>query len=101
MRSWERRSSRRWRAVGRLGDTHAYATTIAAPAATTLILIAICLLSSASVPTAVLITLLGLFGLGANPVLIALAVRFADHTPTLGSALSVSAFNFGTAVATW
>lgn len=46
-------------------------------------------------------TLLGLFGLGANPVLISLAVRFAGKAPTLGSALTVSAFNFGTAIGTW
>jgi DHA1 family inner membrane transport protein len=86
---------------GRLGDTHPHATTIVAPAATALILLAICLVSSAAVPTTVLVVLLGLFGLGANPVLISLAVRFAGHAPTLGSSLSVAAFNVGTAVSSW
>lgn len=86
---------------GRLGDIHPRATTIAAPAVTTIILLAICYLSGAAVPTMILIALLGLFGLGANPVLIALAVRYADHAPTLGSSLSVAAFNFGTAAASW
>ncbi|MGW6921980.1 hypothetical protein ACWGA9_11965 [Streptomyces sp. NPDC054950] len=48
-----------------------------------------------------LIALLGLFGLGANPVLISLGVRFAGQAPTLGSALTVSAFNLGTAAGSW
>jgi predicted MFS family arabinose efflux permease len=34
-------------------------------------------------------------------VLISLAVRFAGRAPTLGSALTVSAFNVGTAVGSW
>ncbi|GEC09201.1 MFS transporter [Streptomyces spinoverrucosus] len=86
---------------GRLGDVRPYATTIMAAAATTVMLLAICLLSAYAVPTAALVALLGLFGLGANPVLIALAVRFAGTAPTLGSALTVSAFNLGTAVGSW
>ncbi|MFC4561343.1 MFS transporter [Nocardiopsis mangrovi] len=86
---------------GRLGDTRPHTATIVAPAATTAILLAICFVSSAPLPTVVLIALLGLFGLGANPVLIALAVRYAAHAPTLGSSLSVAAFNTGTAAATW
>ena len=36
-----------------------------------------------------------------NPVLIALAVKFAGNAPTLASALSTSAFNLGTAVGSW
>jgi DHA1 family inner membrane transport protein len=38
------------------------------------------------------------FGLGANPVLSSLAVRYAGVAATLGVALSVSAYNLGTAV---
>jgi predicted MFS family arabinose efflux permease len=34
-------------------------------------------------------------------VLISLAVRFSGQAPTLGSALTVSAFNFGTAAGSW
>jgi DHA1 family inner membrane transport protein len=86
---------------GRLGDRRPYATTIVAPAVTTLLLLAICLLAGHAVPTIALVALLGLFGLGANPVLIALAVRFAGRAPTLGSALTVSAFNLGTAIGSW
>ncbi|MFD8535229.1 MFS transporter [Streptomyces rubrogriseus] len=86
---------------GRLGDVHPHATTVVAPAVTTALLLGTCLLSAFSVPVIVLVALLGLFGLGANPVLISLAVRFADKARTLGSALTVSAFNFGTAIGTW
>ncbi len=86
---------------GRLGDVRPYATTIMAAASTTAVLLAVCLLSGFAVPTVVLVALLGLFGLGANPVLISLAVRFAGKAPTLGSALTVSAFNFGTAAGSW
>jgi predicted MFS family arabinose efflux permease len=60
-----------------------------------------CLLSGHAAPTVALIALLGLFGLGANPVLISLGVRFAVQEPTLGSALTVSAFNLGTAIGSW
>ena len=52
-------------------------------------------------PTVVLVVLLGLVGLSANPVLSSLAVRFAGVAPTLGVAMSVSAYNLGTAVGSW
>jgi len=86
---------------GRLGDSRPHTVTILAPLATALILLVLCFVSGASVPTTVLLVLLGLFGLGANPVLISLAVRYAGHAPTLGSSLSVAAFNVGTAAASW
>ncbi|GHD10687.1 MFS transporter [Streptomyces violarus] len=86
---------------GRLGDRRPYMTTIVAPAVTTVLLLAICLLSGYAGPTMVLVALLGLFGLGANPVLISLGVRFAGRAPSLGSALTVSAFNLGTAIGSW
>ncbi|MEV0932328.1 MFS transporter [Streptomyces phaeochromogenes] len=86
---------------GRLGDHRPYVTTIAAAATTTILLLAICLLSGYAALTIVLVALLGLFGLGANPVLISLGVRFAGRAPTLGSALTVSAFNLGTAIGSW
>jgi predicted MFS family arabinose efflux permease len=86
---------------GRLGDTRPHTTTIVAAAGATVLLLAISLLSGYTVATVVLVALLGFFGLGANPVLISLAVRFAGTAPTLGSALSVSAFNLGTAVGSW
>ena len=86
---------------GRLGDVRPHATTIGVAAATTVVLLAICLLSAHAVPTVVLVALLGLIGLSANPVLSALAVRFAGVAPTLGVSMSVAAYNLGTAVGSW
>jgi DHA1 family inner membrane transport protein len=86
---------------GRLGDSRPHATTIVAPAVTTVLLLAICLLSGYAAPTIALVTLAGAFGLGANPVLMALVVRFAGQAPTLASGLTVAAFNFGTAAGSW
>ncbi|WP_307427742.1 MFS transporter [Pseudarthrobacter defluvii] len=86
---------------GRFGDRHPYVITLLAPAATAGILLLICVLAGQPLLTAVLVVMLGLFGLGANPVLISLAIRFAGAAPTLGSSLSVSAFNVGTAVGSW
>src|SRR3954471_6092044 len=83
---------------GRVGDVRPHATTIVVPAVTTVVLLAICLLSAHVVPTVALVVLLGLFGLSTNPVLSSLAVRFAGVAPTLGVAMSVSAYNLGTAV---
>jgi len=86
---------------GRLGDTRPYSTTIIASAATGVILLGICVVSKYTLPTVVLIGLLGLTSMTVNPILIALEVRFADRAPTLASALSTSAFNLGTAVGSW
>jgi predicted MFS family arabinose efflux permease len=86
---------------GRLGDVRPHATTIAVAASTTVVLLAICLLAAHPVPTVLLVVLLGLLGLSANPVLSSLAVRFAGVAPTLGVAMSVSAYNLGTAVGSW
>jgi predicted MFS family arabinose efflux permease len=88
-------------AGSRLGDARPHATTTAVAASTTVVLLAICLLSADPVPTVLLVTLLGLLGLSANPVLSSLAVRFAGVAPTLGVAMSVSAYNLGTAVGSW
>ncbi|MFJ8950920.1 MFS transporter [Streptomyces sp. NPDC102381] len=86
---------------GRLGDRRPHVVTIVAPAGATLLLLAICLLAGSAPATVVLVALLGFFGLGANPVLIALAVRYADRAPALASGLTVAAFNLGTAVGSW
>jgi DHA1 family inner membrane transport protein len=48
-----------------------------------------------------LIVLLGFFGMAANPVLIGMAVRYADRARTLASALRTASFNAGTAVGSW
>jgi predicted MFS family arabinose efflux permease len=85
---------------GRFGDAHPGLVTIVAPAVTTILLLAISLFSTTSWVAIAMVVLLGLFGLSANSVLIHLAVRFAGKAAALGSALSVSAFNAGTAVGT-
>lgn len=85
---------------GRLGDAHPHLVTIVTPAATTIILLAMALLTGSAGTTVVLVVLLGLFGLSANSVLIHLAVGFAGRAATLGSALAVAGFNTGTAIAT-
>ncbi|WP_328328061.1 MULTISPECIES: MFS transporter [unclassified Streptomyces] len=86
---------------GRIGDKRPHTATVVAAAGATVLLLAISLLAGHAIVTVVLVTLLGFFGLGANPVLISLAVRYAGRAPTLGSALSVSGFNLGTAVGSW
>ncbi|MEV5050057.1 MFS transporter [Arthrobacter sp. LAR12-1-1.1] len=86
--------------AGRFGDAHPGPITIITPAVTTILLLGISLLPGSPWLTSALVVLLGLFGLSANSVLIHLAVRFAGKAATLGSALSVSAFNAGTAVGT-
>ena len=86
---------------GRLGDSRPYSTTNIASAATAVILLGICVFSQHTLPTVILLGLLGLTSMTVNPVLIALAVRFAYRAPTLASALSTSAFNLGTAVGSW
>jgi predicted MFS family arabinose efflux permease len=57
-------------------------------------------LSTNAVATFVLMFLLGIAGMGIPPVGTGLAVRFAPAAPTL-AAISVSAFNGGTAIGTW
>ncbi|MEU6555292.1 MFS transporter [Streptomyces sp. NPDC046915] len=86
---------------GRLGDLRPQATTVTAAAATAVTLLALGLLPGFAAASVVLAVLLGFFGFVATPVLISLAVRFAGRAPTLGSALTVAAFNLGTAAGSW
>src|SRR4051812_44110203 len=72
---------------GGISDARPYATAILAPTATVVLLFGVCLLSHRAAPTAALILLLGLFGLGGNPGLISMGVRFAGSAAALGSAL--------------
>ena len=48
-------------------------------------------------PAIFLVVLLGAFGLGANPVLIAQTLRYARGGSALASSLATAAFNVGTA----
>ncbi|WP_405454264.1 MFS transporter [Streptomyces achromogenes] len=82
---------------GRFGDRHPMATTIPAAAATALALLALIPLSTTPPAAVTLIFLMALTGFTINPVVTALAVRFAGDAPTLASALTTSAYNTGIA----
>lgn len=86
---------------GRLGAKHQYGVLFVSAAMTFLVLGALCLFSHNAIVTVVLIVMLGLFGMSTNPILIGMAVRYADQAPTMASALSTSSFNLGTAVGSW
>jgi DHA1 family inner membrane transport protein len=72
-------------------------TTITAAAATALVLFLMIPLSGNPVTATLLVFLMGLTGFTVNPVVTALAMRFAGDAPTLTSALTTSAFNTGIA----
>ena len=85
---------------GRAGDAHPYATGLAAAAVTFLASGGLVLFSDLPVLALLLFALLGLTGLSANPMYVALAVRFGGHAPTLATAMATSLFNLGTAIGT-
>ncbi|WP_326793535.1 MFS transporter (plasmid) [Streptomyces sp. NBC_00841] len=82
---------------GRFGDRRPMATTLPAAAATALVLLALIPLSTTPAAAVVLVFLIALTGFTINPVVTALAVRFAGDAPTLTSALTTSAYNTGIA----
>lgn len=86
---------------GSLGGKHPYVVLWTSASATFIVLVSLFVFSHNAPVTIILVGLLGLFGMSTNPILIGMAVRFADHAPTLASALATSAFNFGTAVGSW
>jgi DHA1 family inner membrane transport protein len=86
---------------GHLGSHRPYQVLFTSAAMTFVVLGALALFSEHAVVTVILVALLGLFGMSTNPILIGKAVGYADQAPTLASALSTSAFNFGTAVGSW
>jgi predicted MFS family arabinose efflux permease len=87
-------------AGGRLGDRRPMATTITAAAVTAVVLFLMIPLSTNPLAAIVLVFLMALTGFTVNPVVTALAVRYAGDAPTLTSALSTSAFNTGIAAGT-
>ncbi|MBK0418317.1 MFS transporter [Leucobacter sp. CSA1] len=86
---------------GTLGSRRPYGVLFLSAAMTFLVLAAMFLFSHSAAAAVVLVALLGLFGMSTNPVLIGMAVRFADRAPTLASALATASFNLGTAVGSW
>lgn len=85
---------------GRLGDTRPYATALVAVGVTLASSAGIWAFSTQPVAVMMLFTLLGLVGQSANPILVALAIRFGGDAPTLAAALPTSVFNLGTAIGT-
>lgn len=86
--------------ASRLGDARPHAVTVVTPAVTCVLLGLLAVITGAPAATIAVVVLLGLFGFSANSVLTLLAVRAAGQAATLGSSLTVSAFNVGTAVGT-
>ncbi|MUN08606.1 MFS transporter [Agromyces luteolus] len=86
---------------GTLGATRPLTVLFSSATATLLVLAGLVVYSDDAGVTVVLIVLLGLFGMSTNPILIGMAVRYADRAPTLASALSTASFNAGTAVGSW
>lgn len=86
---------------GALGTSRPFAVLFTSATATFLVLAGLLLFSGNAVVAVVLVVLLGLFGMSTNPVLIGMAVRYADKAPTLASAMATAAFNVGTAVGSW
>ncbi|MFJ2722483.1 MFS transporter [Streptomyces sp. NPDC087437] len=82
---------------GRFGDRRPMTTTIPAAAATALVLLALTPLATTPAVAVALIFLMALAGFTINPVITALAVRFAGDAPTLTSALTTSAYDTGIA----
>ncbi len=86
---------------GSVGARRPFALLFFSAAATFLVLVGLLLFSHNAAVTIVLVVLLGLFGMSTNPVLISMAVRYADKAPTLASAMATASFNVGTAVGSW
>lgn len=86
---------------GSLGAKYPYPVLFVSAGMTFLVLVALFIFSHNPIATIVLLVLLGLFGMSTNPILIGMAVRFADRAPTLASALSTASFNLGTAIGSW
>lgn len=86
---------------GVLGAKRPFTVLFVAAVMTFLVLGALALFAHDPVITIALVVLLGLFGMSTNPILIGMAVRYADKAPTLASALATAAFNVGTAVGSW
>lgn len=82
---------------GRLGERRPMVTTITAAVATALVLLMMIPLFINAVTATALVLLMGWTGFTVNPIVTALAVRFAGDAPTLTSGLTTSAFNVGIA----
>jgi DHA1 family chloramphenicol resistance protein-like MFS transporter len=85
---------------GRLGDSRPFTTMTATAMASLAACLLLCALSSWAVPGLLAFGVLGLVGLSANPILVALTVRYGGDGATLPSAMATAMFNLGTAAGT-
>ena len=85
---------------GRVGDARPFATLTVTAAASLTACVLLGATSTWVAPSLLSFACLGLAGLSANPVLVALAVRYGGDGATLPSAMATSMFNLGTAVGT-
>lgn len=85
---------------GRAGDRRPFGTAMVTTGASLLVAAGLTVFADHLVPTFILIAVLGLVGLSANPVLVSLAVGYGGDAPTLPSAMATSMFNAGTAIGT-
>ncbi|MGU3438416.1 MFS transporter [Actinomycetes bacterium M1A6_2h] len=86
---------------GRFADRKPYVTALTGGVIVLIALTSLSLLSNFTVPSIALLAVAGMAGLGTNPVLMSMAVRFAEGAPTLATSLCTSMFNLGTAVGSW
>ena len=87
-------------AGGHLGNKQPFGTTLGTATGTLIAAVGLCAFTTQAAPALLLFTLLGFVGLSANPILVALAVRYGGSAPTLASAMATSTFNLGTAIGT-
>ncbi|KQU06992.1 MFS transporter [Rhodococcus sp. Leaf7] len=86
---------------GRFADRAPYATALTGGILVVVSLGLLSLFSEFTVASIALLAVAGMAGLGMNPVLMSMAVRFAEGAPTLATSLCTSMFNLGTAVGSW
>ena len=83
--------------AGRFGDRGPLRTFTVITLSSTAVLLLLIPLSTMTVPTIVLVVLLGASGMAVTAIATPLAVRFGHYSPSLAAALAVSAFNVGIA----
>ncbi|MBY6682868.1 MFS transporter [Rhodococcus sp. BP-316] len=83
---------------GRLAGRAPYGTALGGGIAVVAALALLGAVSDHAAPAIALLAIAGLAGLGMNPVLMSMAVRFAEGAPTLATSLCTSMFNLGTAM---
>jgi predicted MFS family arabinose efflux permease len=86
--------------AARYSDRFPWGTVLAATSTSFALILLLIPLSTMPAPTLLLIGLLGITGYLGNPMLVALAVRYAGAAPNLATAISTAAFNLGVTVST-